>query len=317
MCMKYWLMALLIIGARGPLAYSQNAADKSGAAKEKPVASAVQFDAEFCDDGHLRLALEVDRLEFETPYGTLAIPVSEVRQVELALRLSDAEQKRIDAAIFSLGSSDFNQRNEGSQTLLGLGAKAYPAVLKAARHADLEVAHRAQEMAVKLRETLTEEQLVPREFDIIETEHSRIAGTIAAKQLAVITTQFGKQQLALIDVRTLVAIHAPRAPVDPIDVQPDPGNLLSFHGLIGKTLAFKVTGRGDGSVYGTGIYTTDSNLATAAVHAGVLKAGETGIVRIAMIASPPTFTSSTQNGISSNGWGVYPAAYQVIVPKKK
>jgi len=311
-----WLVLVIVIGC-GRMLAAQETPAKEAESSEKSAATPILFDAQFADQGNLRLALEVDRLDFETPFGKLQIPVSEIREIKLSLRMTDAEQKRLDAAIFNLGSSDFAQRNEASRTLQELGAKAYPALMKATRHADLEVAHRAQEMAVKLRDSLSEEELMPREFDIIETEHSRIAGKIVAKQISVRTTQFGKQQLELSDVRTLVASSAPRTPELALDVQPDPGNLLTFHASIGKTFAFKVTGRADGSLYGTGIYTTDSALATAAVHTGVLKVGETGVVRVAIIASPPAFASSTQNGITSSGWGMYPAAYQIIVPKKK
>lgn len=300
-----------------PAVFADEDAGRPSHADNKAAVASIAFDAIFSDGGNLRLFLEVDRLEFETPYGALLIPTADIRKFELALRLSAVEQKRVEEAIFKLGSSDFSQRTEASQTLLELGAKAYPAVLKAAKHADLEVAQRSKDMAAKLREILSEEQLAPREHDVIETDYSRIAGRLTASRIAVRTSQFGKQQLELSDVRSLVNSAAASERVEGTDVGLDPGNLLSFHGSIGKTLAFKVTGRIDGSVYGTGVYTTDSNLATAAVHSGALKVGETGVVRVTMLASPPAFASSTQNGITSSAWSVYPAAYQVVVPKKR
>jgi hypothetical protein len=312
MTLRLSFRAALALGAI-LLAGSVSIADESNADAKKQHA---YFDAAFTENGNMRLAVEVDRIELETPFGKLYIPTREIRSIDFAIRLSEAEQKRLDAAIFNLGSSDFPMREEATRTLLDLGVKAYSPLLKAAKHADLEVAHRAQEVAVKLREKLTEAELTPRDYDIVETEHSRIAGKIAGDQIAVRTSQFGTQQLRLTDVRSLTSTLGPRVEADPVNVQADPGNLLGLHESIGKTFAFKVTGRADGSVYGTGVYTTDSTLAAAAVPSGALKVGETGIVRVTMIPSPPAFSASTQNGITSYGWGVYPAAYQIILKKK-
>lgn len=306
-----WSLLMLMVLAGSSFAQEANTEEQSPTPRKSPT-----FEVEFVDDGHLRLALEVDKIDFETPHGKLSIPVAEIRSLELALRLTDSERKQLDAAIFNLGSSDFAQRNDATTVLIELGEKAYPAVVKAAQHADLEVAHRAQELATKMRATLSEDELEQRDFDVIETEHSRIAGHVSAKQLHVRTTQFGKQALELSAVRSIVGVGAPQKE-EASDVLPDPGNLLSFHGSIGKTLVFRVTGRADGSLNGTGIYTTDSNLGTAAVHTGLLKPGETGIVRVLMMPSPPAFSSSTQNGITSTAWETYTAAYQIVLPKKK
>src|SRR4029078_2690572 len=58
---------------------------------------------------------------------------------------------------------------------------------------------------------------------------------------------------------------------DLLGVRTDPGNLTEFTvAAIGRILLFEITGRPEGSVWGTDIYTTDSRLAAAAVHAGAL-----------------------------------------------
>ena len=61
---------------------------------------------------------------------------------------------------------------------------------------------------------------------------------------------------------------------DLLGVRTDPGNLTEFNVEdIGRVLLFEVTGRTEGSVWGTDLYTTDSRLATAAVHSGALREG--------------------------------------------
>jgi len=94
---------------------------------------------------------------------------------------------------------------------------------------------------------------------------------------------------------------------------PDPGSLGTYGNQIGKRFAFTVTGSTmNGALWGTNVYTLDSNLAMAAVHTGVLKPGQTGVVVVQIIASPNNFTGTFQNGIQSHNYAQYPGAYQVI-----
>ena len=54
-----------------------------------------------------------------------------------------------------------------------------------------------------------------------------------------------------------------------------------------------------GGVWGTDIYTSDSIIARAAVHAGVLSANETKLVYIEILSPIAPYTGSTRNGITS------------------
>jgi hypothetical protein len=278
-----------------------------------PAARTVE--ATFSSTGNLRVVLECDRLEVASPYGALSIPVEDIRTIELATRLAPGVQQRVDDAIFNLGSEDFKVREEAQKELLALAEQAFPSLVTATKHADLEIAERAQELVAKLRGTLPEEHLEVREYDKITTQHSSLSGRLTAESLPVLTRQFGAQQLKLCDVRNIRSITVDPPEIDPMNVLDDPGSLTELRTQVGKTFAFRVTGRADGIVWGTGVYTTDSTLATAAVHAGALKAGESGVVRVTIIAPPPSFAGSTANGVSSSPYGPYPAAYQVVVRK--
>ena len=55
-----------------------------------------------------------------------------------------------------------------------------------------------------------------------------------------------------------------------------------------------------------------SSVALAAVHMGVLKQGQTGIVRVKVVASPAAFEGSTRNGVSSSPYGPYAGAFKII-----
>ena len=95
----------------------------------------------------------------------------------------------------------------------------------------------------------------------------------------------------------------------------------SIHGLMQthfeKVVAVEVTGAVGGSVWGTNPYTTDSTIGAAAVHAGVLKAGETGLVKIRVKADLGGYTGSTQNGVTTGNWGPYQGCYEIISKSKK
>ncbi len=92
----------------------------------------------------------------------------------------------------------------------------------------------------------------------------------------------------------------------------DPGSLRTFEAGAGGVHRFKVTGSArSGSVWGTNAYTSDSALAVAAVHSGVLLDGQTGVVRVVIVPAQAIYTGSTANGITSNDYGQYVGAYAV------
>lgn len=93
-------------------------------------------------------------------------------------------------------------------------------------------------------------------------------------------------------------------------VLPDPGALYNLPQSRG-ILYFRVTGRNGGPIWGTDVYTIDSNLATAAVHAGAVKEGETGVVKVTLLPGQDSYEGTIRNGITSNSYGPYSGSYKV------
>jgi hypothetical protein len=80
----------------------------------------------------------------------------------------------------------------------------------------------------------------------------------------------------------------------------------------GRQQIFEVTGNGDGMVWGSDVYTGDSSLSAAVVHAGVLGEGERGVVRVTFVdALNVAFTGTFRNGVDSADFGAFPVAYRV------
>jgi hypothetical protein len=67
-------------------------------------------------------------------------------------------------------------------------------------------------------------------------------------------------------------------------------------------------GFSQGSVWGSGPYTADSNVCTAALHAGVLTA-DGGKVTAMAAGAQESFTGSEMNGVASRNWGSYPESF--------
>jgi hypothetical protein len=98
-----------------------------------------------------------------------------------------------------------------------------------------------------------------------------------------------------------------------LNIQDDPGNLSEFSREdIGRILYYEVVGNTEGSIWGHECYTSDSRLATAAIHAGVLSSGERGVVRVTLIDGDHRHFSGTERfGVRSLEYSGYSLAYTV------
>jgi hypothetical protein len=66
-----------------------------------------------------------------------------------------------------------------------------------------------------------------------------------------------------------------------------------------------------GTVWGTEIYTTDSSVCAAAVHAGAIPASG-GEIRAKAAAGCASYPGSKRNGISTNSWGAYGTSFHFV-----
>lgn len=86
-----------------------------------------------------------------------------------------------------------------------------------------------------------------------------------------------------------------------------------FGGRTGERFTFECPGPGVlRTIWGTGTYTHDSSVCTAAVHAGVITLEEGGDVEIVMTGPQDSWPSSTQNGVTSEEWPSWPEGFDVL-----
>jgi len=82
-----------------------------------------------------------------------------------------------------------------------------------------------------------------------------------------------------------------------LPLRDQPVFMSAYRAHLGETLSFAIRGRADQSVWGTAVYTDDSGLETAAVHAGLLRAGQAGIVKVRVLPGQDRYDASDQNGV--------------------
>lgn len=90
-----------------------------------------------------------------------------------------------------------------------------------------------------------------------------------------------------------------------------PPRIMDLCDTPGATYYFRVTGTTDGLIWGTGTYTGDSVLPTAAVHAGAVAADETAVIKVTVMAPLPQYAGSVRHGVSSHDFGRFGTAYKV------
>jgi hypothetical protein len=95
-------------------------------------------------------------------------------------------------------------------------------------------------------------------------------------------------------------------------VPPAPPTAEDYRTSTGETFRVLVTGSTTaGAIRGTDTYTDDSVIAVAAVHAGLLAPGETGMVLLTILPGQSSYLGTLRNGVLSNGFGSGPGSYRL------
>jgi hypothetical protein len=82
-------------------------------------------------------------------------------------------------------------------------------------------------------------------------------------------------------------------------------------GMVGQRFTYSCPPNGTlYAIWGTDIYTDDSSVCTAAVHAGLISIAQGGTVTIEMLGGQSSYRGSTRHGVSSRDWSSTPGAYK-------
>lgn len=88
----------------------------------------------------------------------------------------------------------------------------------------------------------------------------------------------------------------------------------SLRGRTGQRFTYACPAGGpiSGRLWGTDIYTDDSSICTAAVHAGLINIAAGGTVTIEIRPGASSYRASTRNGVASKNYGAYPGSFVII-----
>jgi hypothetical protein len=85
-----------------------------------------------------------------------------------------------------------------------------------------------------------------------------------------------------------------------------------FKSDAGLTYKFRCPPQGtEHIIWGSDVYTLDSSICTAAVHAGLFSLAAGGVVTVEFRPGRLTYGTTTRNGITSKTYGEYPKSYVV------
>jgi hypothetical protein len=88
-------------------------------------------------------------------------------------------------------------------------------------------------------------------------------------------------------------------------------SLSSYRDLVGHSITLPVVGTTSGSVWGSDVYTDDSSVAAAAVHAGALSVGEFGFVKVTLMPGQSRYEGSMRNGVTSQTYEIFDGSFRV------
>jgi hypothetical protein len=193
------------------------------------------------------------------------------------------------------------------------------AVLDAAERAVAAVRQRGEREAAEIREAAERECAALRsradtELAAVQQNTTRELAPLVRgllDQLRALQQRYTRE--GLLDEALAIRARVRQLRGDVLGVRPDPGTLSEFSATdAGRTVLFEVVGRTDGSLWGTDVYTSDSRLATVAVHAGLVREGERGLVRVTIVdGADRTYAGSERNGVTSYDYGAYPTAFRI------
>ena len=131
--------------------------------------------------------------------------------------------------------------------------------------------------------------------------------------------------LLLLSAVSLVALAGCGGGGGPIMIQQNPPNLAAIpvawdatatahRQHVGQRFTFSCPPGGSAHpVWGTGTFTDDSSICTAAVHANVITLANGGNVTIEMRPGQPAYAGSTRNGVTSQNYGQWDGSFVFLV----
>jgi hypothetical protein len=105
---------------------------------------------------------------------------------------------------------------------------------------------------------------------------------------------------------------SPPPPPSPSATPSTGDNAVHLRGNNNLLYTFQIVGASNGSVWGSDVYTDDSNIASAAVHAGLVAVDESATVTIRILPGRDSYSGTTRNGVATLDYGSWDGSYEFV-----
>lgn len=158
-------------------------------------------DIYFHDGSVVRMTLLESSVEVSTKYGTLKIPVTDIRRVSVGLHYPDGLEVKLKSSIANLSAEAYKEREQAMTDLLDAGPLAYQ-LLRFTRATDLEMTKRIEQLLAKISSQHDRDRLAADE-DTVHVDFP-IVGRLQLPTLKATSPTFGTLAIKLCDVREIV-----------------------------------------------------------------------------------------------------------------
>jgi hypothetical protein len=157
------------------------------------------------DDSIITGKLSVKEIAVETQYGTLNIPVANLKSFTPGLQSHPGYAKQVSTLIQALGSSNFNEREKAQVQLLEKMPTIRGELEKFQNDADTERRNRVIAILTQYEESAADEPAATNTWlmqqkDVVETVDFTVVGKIVPQSFQ-LTSQYGALTIQLADIR--------------------------------------------------------------------------------------------------------------------
>ncbi|HYT88655.1 MAG TPA: hypothetical protein VEL76_08100 [Gemmataceae bacterium] len=169
--------------------------DKTVAQDTKSATEGKGAEVRFVNGSTVYVTILQEPIEVQTDFGKLTVPPKDIRSIEFGLHLADGVEAKIQDALKQLASSHYRQRDAAVKELITLGAQAYPALHRAAKSKEPEVAQRAAAALKSIEAKVPARLLRLKEEDVIRTTRFTIIGRVVTTGIKARAEYFGELNL--------------------------------------------------------------------------------------------------------------------------
>lgn len=157
----------------------------------------------YLDGSVIVMTFEAKDVELQTKYGKLAVPLSDIRRIDVGVQQSAADLKEFAAMADDLGSQTYKKREDATVKLLAGGPNAYVFV-RSWKPPDLETQTRRAKIVRDFESSLSAEMMGRSDKTVVQTAEFTASGKLVGEDLMARSANFGLQAVKFNSIISIV-----------------------------------------------------------------------------------------------------------------